>query len=94
MEVIPTGCALGAEITGIDLSKAISAAQREFTFNAYIDHLVLLFRGQSLSFSDLRGLRELFGPPGQAANQLLGLGRKEYLPAELPDDIAISARLG
>ncbi len=93
MDVIPTGRALGAEITGIDLSKDVSAAQRDFIFNAWIEHLVVLFRGQSLSFADLLRLRELFGPPGQAANQLLGLGRKKYLPDGLPDDIAIISNI-
>jgi len=93
MDVSPTGRALGAEITGIDLSKEISAAQREFIFNAYVDNLVLLFRGQSLSFADLLRLSELFGPPGQAANQLLGLARKSYLPDELPDNVAIISNI-
>lgn len=93
MNVIPTGRALGAEITGIDLSQEVSAAQREFIFNAYVEHLVLLFSGQSLSFADLLRLREVFGPPGQAANQLLGLGRKKYLPDEVPDDITIISNI-
>jgi len=93
MNVIPTGRALGAEITGIDLSKDVSATQREFIFNAWTGHLVLLFRGQRLSFADLLRLRELFGPPGQAANQLLGLGRKEYLRDEIPDDITIISNI-
>jgi taurine dioxygenase len=93
MDVIPSGRALGAEIIGIDLSKDVSATQREFIFNAYAQNLVLLFRGQSLSFSDLLRLRELFGPPGQAANQLLGLGRKKYLPDEVPDDITIISNI-
>ena len=93
MDVIPTGSALGAEISGIDLSKEISAAQREFIFNAYLDNLVLLFRGQSLTFADLLRLSELFGPPGLAANQLLGLARKSYLPQELPDNVAIISNI-
>jgi taurine dioxygenase len=93
MDVIPTGRALGAEVTGIDLSREVSAAQRDFIVNAYLENLVLLFRGQSLSFSDLLRLRELFGPPGQAANQLLGLGRKKYLPDGLPDDVAIISNI-
>ena len=38
MNVIPTGLALGAEITGIDLSKEVSAAEREFIVNAYTEH--------------------------------------------------------
>ena len=93
MDVIPTGRALGAEITGIDLSKDVSAAQREFIHNAYTKNLVLLFRGQSLSFSDLLRLRELFGPPGLAANQLLGLGRKKYYTDEVPDEITLISNL-
>src|SRR5215212_5820153 len=93
MDVIPSGRALGAEITGIDLSKDVSAAQRELIFNAWIENLVLLFRGQHLSFDDLLRLREFFGPPGKAANQLLGLGRKSYLPSDLPDDCTIISNI-
>ena len=93
MDVITTGRALGAEIIGIDLSTDVSATQREFIFNTYIENHVLLFRGQHLSFSDLLRLRELFGPPGQAANQLLGLGRKKYLRDEVPDDITIISNI-
>jgi taurine dioxygenase len=93
MNVIPTGRALGAEITGIDLSKDVSATQREFIFNAYTEHLVVLFRGQSLSFADLLRLRELFGQPGLAANQLLGLGRKKYYTDDVPDEITIVSNI-
>ena len=93
MNVIPTGRALGAEVTGIDLSNDVSAAVRDLIFNAYIDHQVLLFRGQSLSFGDLLRLRELFGPPGLAANQLLGLGRKQYYTDDVPDEITIISNI-
>ena len=93
MDVIPTGSALGAEITGIDLSQDVSDADRDFIFNAYIDNSVLLFRGQSLSFEDLLRLREVFGPAGLTANQLLGLGRKDYYPDEVPDDITIISNI-
>src|SRR5829696_212765 len=33
------------------------------------------------------------GPPGQAANQLLGLGRKGYLTDDVPDDISIISNI-
>ena len=89
MELIPTGGPLGAEITGIDLSGDVSDADRDFIFNAYIDNMGLLFRGQSLSFDDLLGLREVFGPAGLTANQLLGLGRKKYYTDDVPTDITI-----
>ena len=93
MNVIPSGRALGAEVTGIDLSKDVSGAARDFIVDAYIQHQVLLFRGQALSFADLLRLRELFGPPGLAANQLLGLGRKKYYPDEVPDEITIISNI-
>ena len=93
MNVIPTGRALGAEVTGIDLSKDVAAAAREVIVKAYTEHLVLLFRGQSLGFADLLRLRELFGPPGLAANQLLGLGRKKYYSDDIPDDITIISNI-
>jgi taurine dioxygenase len=93
MEIVQTGAALGAEVTGIDLSKDLSEAERKFIFDAYIDNLVLLFRGQSLSFDDLLRLRELFGPPGKTANQLLGLGRKTYYPDEVPTEITIISNI-
>lgn len=93
MDIIPTGGPLGAEISGIDLSQPISDAQRQFIFDAYIANMVLLFRGQSLSFADLLWLRELFGPPGKTANQLLGLGRKEYYPDAVPTEITIISNI-
>ena len=80
MEVIKTDKALGAEIIDIDLSKNVSKAEQKFIFDAYTDNLVLLFKGQSLSFDDLLRLREIFGAAGLTANQLLGLGRKKYYP--------------
>ena len=93
MNVIPTGRALGAEVTGIDLSKDVSAAAHDLVVDAYTKHQVLLFRGQSLSFADLLRLRELFGPPGLAANQLLGLGRKKYYPDHVPNEITIISNI-
>jgi len=93
MDTIPTGGPLGAEITGIDLAKPVSEVDREVIFDAYIQNLVLLFRGQSLGFDDLLRLREVFGPPGQSANQLLGLGRKKYYPDEVPDEITIISNI-
>ena len=93
MHVVPSGGPLGAEITGIDLSQDLSDADRDFIFKAYADNQVLLFRGQSLSFDDLLCLREVFGPPGMTANQLLGLGRKEYYPDEVPTEITIISNI-
>ena len=87
------GGALGAEVAGIDLSKELRAADRKAIRDAYTDNLVLLFRGQSLTYDDLLRLRELFGPAGQTANELLGLGRKKYYSADVPDGITIISNI-
>jgi taurine dioxygenase len=58
--VVPTGAALGAEIRGVDLrtvdDRTFSAIHR-----AWIDHCVLLFRGQHLSDEDLIAFSRRFG---------------------------------
>ncbi|MDA0656413.1 MAG: TauD/TfdA family dioxygenase [Proteobacteria bacterium] len=93
MKIIPTGNALGAEITGIDLSKDISEADQKFITDAYFENCVVLFRGQSLSYDDLLRLREVFGPAGRTSSQLLGLGRRKYYPDEVPTDITIISNI-
>ncbi|MBL22355.1 MAG: taurine catabolism dioxygenase TauD [Rhodospirillaceae bacterium] len=93
IEVNSTGKALGAVISGIDLSQEVSESDRKLIFDAYVEHMVVLFRGQSLSFDDLLRLREVFGSAGKTANQLLGLGRKKYYPDEVPDDITIISNI-
>ena len=60
LKVIPTGAALGAEIAGVDL-RAISDAEFDAVHRAWIDHLVLLFRGQSLGDDDLIAFSRRFG---------------------------------
>jgi len=52
MKVTPTGKALGAEVSGLDL-KTISEAEFGVLHRAWLDHLVLLFRGQQLTDEDL-----------------------------------------
>ncbi|MDQ2804634.1 MAG: TauD/TfdA family dioxygenase [Pseudomonadota bacterium] len=52
VEVIPTGAALGAEMRGIDLRRVGEEAFASI-HRAWLDHLVLLFRGQNLSDQEL-----------------------------------------
>ena len=59
--------ALGAEVVGIDLSKAIPADELDQIFAAWKEHLVLRFRGQQLSDPQLLAVSRYFGeidPPG------------------------------
>ena len=52
IDVIPTGAALGAEILGVDL-RSIDDATFRALYQAWLDHSVVLVRGQQLSDDDL-----------------------------------------
>jgi taurine dioxygenase len=58
--VVPTGAALGAEVRGVDLRDLDDAAFAAI-HRAWIDHQVLLFRGQRLNDSDLIAFSRRFG---------------------------------
>jgi taurine dioxygenase len=60
MTIAPTGAALGAEVRGVDL-KQIGSAEFEAIHKAWLDHLVLLFRGQHLTDEDLIAFSRRFG---------------------------------
>ncbi len=52
LQVIPTGVALGATVSGVDLRDIDEAAFARI-MQAWHDHAVLLFRDQTLSDQDL-----------------------------------------
>jgi taurine dioxygenase len=60
MTIMPAGEALGAEIQGMDLRTIV---EREFgeIQRAWLDYLVLLFRGQNLNDDELTGFSRRFG---------------------------------
>lgn len=58
--VIPTGAALAAEVRGVDL-RQIDDAVFAAIHRAWLEHLVLLFRGQQLNDDDLIGFSRRFG---------------------------------
>ena len=55
---------LGAEVRGLDLSQPLDAATRDALVQAWVDHLILLFRGQELTPESQRQFCEQFGPLG------------------------------
>ena len=61
-ELVPTRAALGAEVRGLDLR-----ALNDATFNAihecWLEHLLLVFRGQKMVAEDLVSLVRRFGTP-------------------------------
>ena len=52
---------LGAEVTGVDLSKPVDAATRQALHDAWIEHAVLVIRDQELSPPQFQAAAELFG---------------------------------
>ena len=60
IDVIPTGAALGAEIHGVDL-RSIDDATFRALYQAWLDHSVVLVRGQQLSDDDLIAFSRRFG---------------------------------
>src|ERR1700675_890711 len=60
MEVVPSGKSLGAEIRGVDL-RQIDDRYFAAIHQAWLDHSVVLVRGQQLSDEDLIGFSRRFG---------------------------------
>jgi taurine dioxygenase len=60
ISVAPTGDALGAEVSGVDLRR-LTDADFAAIHRAWLDHLVLLFRAQTLSDDDLISFSRRFG---------------------------------
>jgi len=61
IQVVSSGAALGAEIRGIDLSQPVPDSTRELMRQAWADHLVLYWRGQSLPDESLLVAARMFG---------------------------------
>ena len=60
MTILPASAALAAEIRGLDLRR-ISGEEFAGVHRAWLDYLVLLFRGQCLSDDDLIAFSQRFG---------------------------------
>jgi taurine dioxygenase len=61
IEVRRLGTALGAEIRGVDLSRPLDAAGVDVIRRAFVDHIVLTIRGQSLPPAAQIAFTEHFG---------------------------------
>src|SRR5882672_10072766 len=78
-EVIPTGAALGATVNGVDLRHLTEAAFARI-MQAWHDHSVLLFRGQTLTDQDLIAFSRKVGDLDWAPVQETGRRFVEGLP--------------
>jgi taurine dioxygenase len=77
--VIPTGGALAGEIQGVDL-KRLSDSDFAAIHRAWLDHLVILFRGQQLTDADLIAFSRRFGDLDWAPVQETGRRFVEGFP--------------
>src|SRR6185503_217179 len=66
-EVVPARAALGAEIRGLDL-KRLDDATFKALHRAWLDNVLLFFRGQSLVAEDVVNLVRRFGTPVTSSN--------------------------
>ena len=62
IDLVPAHAALGAEVRGIDLTK-IDDAMFDRLHDIWLEHLLLVFRGQRFSADDLVTLVRRFGTP-------------------------------
>jgi taurine dioxygenase len=63
LEIRPLSGAIGAEVAGIDLAGAIDDATIAAIRQAWLQHLVVFFRGQTLSPAQLLAVARRFGDP-------------------------------
>src|ERR1044071_8495327 len=61
--ITPLHPSLGAEVSGVDLSKPLDAATREALSRGLAEHLALVFRDQSLTPEQYLDAATAFGPP-------------------------------
>lgn len=67
INIIPAPAALGAEIQDVDLTKIDDARFRQL-HDIWLDHLLLVFRGQKFTAQDLVTLVRRFGTPVTSSN--------------------------
>lgn len=63
LQIKPLHPSLGAEVSGIDLSKPTDDATRDVLSRALAEHLALVFHDQSLTPEQYLAAAEVFGPP-------------------------------
>jgi len=80
LEISPLAGALGAELTGVDLSRSLEAATVAAIRRALLDHLVISFPGQKLTPNSLLAFARRLGEP-LAYPQLQGLPEEPLVTA-------------
>ncbi len=63
LKVQPVSGALGAEVTGVDVSEELSQTQRDALHEAFLEHNVLFFREQNMTPEQHLRFTRIFGEP-------------------------------
>jgi taurine dioxygenase len=96
IEVVKFDAPLGASISGIDFAKPVAEATRKILRDAWAEHLILLFRGQShISQKHHIDATEIFGKsvPGAKLKYFKESGTELVHQARFPE-ISIVSNLG
>jgi len=82
LEIVPLTKSIGAEIRGLDLRQTLPADTIRDIHQAWLDHIVLVFRGQDLSQEDLLRVTTYFGKVGKIARpaEYFPIGYARLLP--------------
>src|SRR5205085_6044727 len=92
VEVHPFQAGLGADISGVDIREPLSTADRDAIRKAWLDNLVLRFRGQPMTDAQHMAFTRQFGDleynPAKLIEQQYGVstqtdGRKSEIPPEI-----------
>ena len=87
LEITAKETALGATVSGLDLSKTLDTDTVERLRNAWLEHIVLVYHGQALSDLQLLDFTRYFGeleyPPYKLLNYSQGSGQNEDIPSEI-----------
>jgi len=88
-EILPSDCGVGAEVRGVDLGKGLDDASFAEIRDAWHEHLVLLFRGQTIDDQSLVDLGRHFGTLEQAPRSEVSSEFGGYEPS-MPEVTIIS----
>lgn len=89
IEILPSGCGIGAEVRGLDLGQGLDDASFVEICDAWHEHLVLLFRGQTLDDRALVDLARHFGALEQSPRSEVSDEVGAYAPS-MPEVTIIS----
>jgi taurine dioxygenase len=93
IEIVPTDAILGAEIHGIDINQPIAGEDQTILRDALAEHLVLLFRNQTVAVDAQIRFAQVFGDLGAIADTLLGLGKRDYQGDEMPECVSVVSNI-